>query len=297
MRVSIIACALLAVSTPAFAGGDGIVVSKKVTTLETTDKALTKIKLVTLVPGVLMCFSVPAEVDVDIDSDGTKINITTDRGDLARATCLEDRFRTMKVKTKSAFKARIHLTAKVDPRQKKKDDDARTKAIIDSVTANPAVLSKLSGVSTGTGTGTGTGVGSQPAGGKSPPPGLNVDDGDFKTNKATGSNPSQRVGFAAASGDLGDYSAEEIDRVIKAHAGVLRACYQKQLTKEPKLAGKLTYEIKIDTAGAVSRVMLKSSTAKSTALDDCLKIQIMRFKFPAKSNAAVVVYPLIFTQG
>jgi hypothetical protein len=272
MRLMTVAL-LLAVSTPALA--DGLVVSKKVTTFETKDKALTKIKLLTLVPDVLACFSEPVEVDVDLDSDGKKIAVTTDRGDAARAKCLEGAFAKMKVK--AAFKARVHLVAKPDPRKK----TAAKMQAQNSAIMNEAVLAKLdtSGVVlSGQGSSGGSGL-----------------SGDFKASGGTGTSSSpQRVTIGDANGDLNGYTADEISRVIKARAGVLRACYQKVLEKQPTLSGKWTYELKIDEHGSIARAKLKTSTAKSTSLDACLTVQLKKMKFPAKGTIAVVTYPFIF---
>ena len=40
----------------------------------------------------------------------------------------------------------------------------------------------------------------------------------------------------------------------------MRACYQMRLEKEPKLAGKLMYEIQIGTDGLVTKVKLDEGT-------------------------------------
>jgi hypothetical protein len=250
MRLATVAL-LLAVSTPALA--DGLVVSKKVTTLETTDKAFTKIKLLTLVPDVLACFRVPVEVDVDLEFDGKTIAVTTDQSDAARAKCLEGAFARMKVKT--VFKSRVHLVAKEDPRKKQSDIHYQS---LDEVPSS--------------GPGVGDSIGSRGA----PKP------------------PQNQVAVGAPNGSLGGYTTAEIQQVMKAHSGTLRACYQRTLAKRPKLSGKWTYEIQIGTDGKVTRVKLKASTTKSTDLDVCLQRQLKKVKFPAKGSTAVVTYPLLF---
>ena len=303
MRVSTIACLLLALSTPALAA-NGIVVSKKVTTLEKTDKALTKIKVLVAVPDVLSCFGEAAEIDVDIDSDGKTILVTTDQSNKDRASCLEAAFKKIKVKTTSGFKARIHLAAKVDARQKKKDEEARNQAILKSLDSQKfSSISNLTTTRTGTGTGTGVGTGTGGGGNASDDfetasgmgtGGGGTSSGDFV--KGSDSSAPSAVSMGTPGGSYGDYTAEEIQRVFKAHAGALRACYQVTLKTEPKLSGKWTYDVKIDTTGAVASVKLKSSTAKSTKLDDCLQRQLKAFKFPAKSGATVT-YPFMFVQS
>lgn len=174
----------------------------------------------------------------------------------------------------------------------------------------------------GFGTGTGTGVGSELGGtgttrgskGKGSGGGGNVE-GDFVTNKGpidtgkdrpggdcvgancTGSAPKAvAVKLEAATGDFSGLSKEEVDRVVKARAGVFKACYQKELNRQPGLGGKLVIHFVIAADGSVKNASTQGGTLRNDGVESCVKSNIMRLKFPAKGGA-IVNYPFVFTQG
>jgi hypothetical protein len=102
---------------------------------------------------------------------------------------------------------------------------------------------------------------------------------------------------SGTSDDTGGFTAEEIDRVIKSRARDVRACYQKELSRTPKLAGKIVARIEIAEDGVVTSATIKSTTMKSSAVESCLSAQLKRLKFPARGAKAIVTYPFIFTAG
>lgn len=171
------------------------------------------------------------------------------------------------------------------------------------------------GTGVGAGEGTGTRTGSKKTGSGG---GGNVE-GDFVTGPGkidtgtnrpgggtckgagcgTGPRPVQ-VGFAAPSGDFGGLTAEEIDRVVKARAGVFRACYQKELNHTPGIGGKLLIHFKIGGDGSVqagNTQTASGTTLHNDAVESCVKNNVNRLKFPAKGGIANVNYPFVFTQG
>jgi hypothetical protein len=168
------------------------------------------------------------------------------------------------------------------------------------------------GVGPGEGTGTRTGSKGRGSGG-----GGNVE-GDFVsgpgkidtgTNRpggnckgaGCGSGPKPvQVAFADPSGDFGGLTMEEIDRVVKVRAGVFRACYQKELNHSPGIGGKLIIHFKIGGDGAVQTGNTSTtggSTLRNDTVEQCVKSNINRLKFPAKGGIANVNYPFVFTQG
>lgn len=107
-----------------------------------------------------------------------------------------------------------------------------------------------------------------------------------------------KIGFTGPSGDFGSLTAEEIDRVVKARAGVFRACYQKELKNTPGIGGKLIIHFKIGGDGVVERdstATTSSSTLRNDAIEQCVKVNVSRLKFPAKGDVAHVNYPFVFT--
>jgi len=170
----------------------------------------------------------------------------------------------------------------------------------------------------GTGVGAGTGTGTRGdskkggSGGGGNAEGDFVSSGKIDTGKerpgggtckgagcGTGPRPVQ-VAFAAPSGDFDQLTAEEIDRVVRARAGIFRACYQKELNHTPGIGGKLVIHFKIGGDGTVQPGNTQTSggsTLRNDAVEQCIKSNVNRLKFPAKGGIANVNYPFVFTQG
>jgi hypothetical protein len=185
----------------------------------------------------------------------------------------------------------------------------------DTLTRGSLGFGPGAGTGVGPGEGTGTRTGSKKGG---PGGGGNVE-GDFVTGPGkidtgtnrpgggnckgagcgTGPKPVQ-VAFAEPSGDFGGLTAEEIDRVVKARAGIFRACYQKELNHTPGIGGKLLIHFKIGADGTVqagNTTTASGTTLHNDAVEQCVKSNVNRLKFPAKGGVANVNYPFVFTQG
>jgi hypothetical protein len=134
--------------------------------------------------------------------------------------------------------------------------------------------------------------------------GPGVGPGDDSSTGPDGTAPKGiMVRFAEPSGDFGGLLVEEIDRVVKAHAGVFRACYQKELNRTPglgRLGGKLVVHFVIGGDGAVQAgrtTIASGSTMSNDAIEQCVKRNVDHLKFPAKGGLANVNYPFLFSQG
>ena len=181
----------------------------------------------------------------------------------------------------------------------------------DTITRGSIGFGPGTGSGVGDGQGTGTTRGSK---GKGSGGGGQVD-GDFVTNKGpidtgkerpggtcvgtgcTGAAPKAvAVKMEEATGDFNGLSKEEIDRVVKARAGVFRACYQKELNRSPGIGGKLIIHFVIASDGSVKSSATQGGSLRNEGVESCVKGNIMRLKFPAKGGA-IVNYPFVFTQG
>ncbi len=182
-------------------------------------------------------------------------------------------------------------------------------------TLRPGSLGSGTGIGTGVGVGTGTGT-TRGSKGKGTGGGGNAE-GDFVTNKGPidtgkerpggtcvgpnckGAGPKEvKVAVGEMTGDPGGYTEDEINRVVKARAGVFRACYQKELNRTPGLGGKLVVKFKIGSDGTVmSATPTGGSTLSNEAVQSCVSSNVMRLKFVAKGATANVVYPFVFSQG
>jgi len=98
---------------------------------------------------------------------------------------------------------------------------------------------------------------------------------------------------------LGSITPEDVDRVIKQHLSQIRYCYQRQLPRQPDLAGKLVVKFVIAKDGGVSSASIKSSTVANTAVESCVvdRIQRMHFVEPQGGGIAIVSYPFLFSPG
>jgi hypothetical protein len=123
--------------------------------------------------------------------------------------------------------------------------------------------------------------------------------GDCVGPNCTGAAPKEvKVTIANPSGDFGGYTEDEINRVVKARAGIFRACYQRELNRSPGIGGKLVIRFKIGANGKVaSAAKAGGSSLSNSAVEACVKSNVMRLQFPPKGAIANVIYPFVFTQG
>ena len=99
---------------------------------------------------------------------------------------------------------------------------------------------------------------------------------------------------------LGALDKAEIDRVIKRHLAQVRYCYQRVLTKEPGVEGKLIIKFVIAKDGSVSSATVKpGSTLDHPEVGTCVTGRFMRMRFPEPSGGGIVIvsYPFVFRAG
>ncbi|RLB53456.1 MAG: hypothetical protein DRI34_13370, partial [Deltaproteobacteria bacterium] len=93
----------------------------------------------------------------------------------------------------------------------------------------------------------------------------------------------------------GRLSRGDVQKVIRRNNARLRFCYEKELVKNPKLAGTVKVNFLIDTNGKVLRARVKSSTTGNTGLDACVLAAVRGFVFPRPQGGPVEVnYPFEF---
>ncbi len=109
-------------------------------------------------------------------------------------------------------------------------------------------------------------------------------------------------GIGSIGGDpiiLGALDKSLIDAVIKRNMNQIRYCYQRELTKNPALGGKITVKFVIAKDGTVSSATTKATTMGSPAVESCINGRFMRFQFPEPKGGGIVIvsYPFIFSPG
>ena len=84
-----------------------------------------------------------------------------------------------------------------------------------------------------------------------------------------------------------------LDRAIRAHEPVLRACYAERLKHRPHLAGKVVLDITVGADGRATHVHTRGFDAE---LDRCLCEKLMDLRFETLTQGEVKAsYPLYFT--
>lgn len=88
----------------------------------------------------------------------------------------------------------------------------------------------------------------------------------------------------------------EIQKVVNAHLSQVQGCYERQLVKDPGLAGKTTFQWVITPAGAVGTVRVAQSSIRSVDVLTCIQAAIQHWKFPTPEGGSVTVtYPFAFS--
>lgn len=154
---------------------------------------------------------------------------------------------------------------------------------------------------TGWGAGNGGGYGSGsggPGGRGSGGNGRGGSGGGTGTGNGTG-NGEAKVGMASATPTAhGGLSAEQIRRVVMAHTGALRACYDSELARNPNLRGGVTMTWNIEPGGTVTSAALGNSTISNPRVEGCVQRQVKTWKFPASDSPTnVAAYPFKFGIG
>jgi len=112
-----------------------------------------------------------------------------------------------------------------------------------------------------------------------------------------GTKKSSDVGISSSEPEvMGSLDKELIRRVIHANRNQIRYCYESQLTRFPKLAGKVTVKFVISAAGTVASSQVASSTAGNAELETCVAGRVHTWLFPKPKGGGVVIvtYPFIF---
>jgi TonB family protein len=106
-------------------------------------------------------------------------------------------------------------------------------------------------------------------------------------------------GVVSISGDpsvVGALDQKLVDAVVKRHMNQIRYCYQRELVKDPNIAGEVVVAFEIAGDGAVSSASIASSTMGHTGVESCVTGRFQRMRFPAPSDGGTVTvtYPFVF---
>ena len=77
---------------------------------------------------------------------------------------------------------------------------------------------------------------------------------------------------------------------------MVQDCYERELKRDPSLAGKIEIEFTIGTSGRVDEAFVASNRMGSDAVGDCIVSRLKRWRFPKPGGGSVTVsFPFIFT--
>jgi hypothetical protein len=107
-------------------------------------------------------------------------------------------------------------------------------------------------------------------------------------------------GIGAIGGDpiiLGALERPLIDAVVKRHLNQIRYCYQRELTRNPVLAGRIVEKFTIARDGTVAAAQTKSTTMHNASVESCITGRFLRMQFPEPRGGGIVIvsYPLVFS--
>ena len=96
----------------------------------------------------------------------------------------------------------------------------------------------------------------------------------------------------AARGGLGP---DQVQRVVMAHLGAVRACYESEAQRNPSLKGGVVLEWQIQPDGSVTAAGVASSTINNARVEGCVVRQLKGWHFPASDSQTIVPsYPFKF---
>lgn len=296
-----LALAVLLVPTFAAAGGHRTTISVRV---DDDNKALNAafMKALRTKTGSKLdaCWKQPAHASAKVTFEAGKVSAVelTENGDPAAEACITKVLRGVRLDPKATV-AVVELDGVAKPVSIMKDGN---KKLLDRIidTNMSTSLSKFHGIrgsgGSGLGTGVGEGTGTGTAHGKGTGGGGTVE-GDFVSKGSVATGTDAKVAIGPIPPPDGALTADEINRVMKSRAGVFRACYEKELSKEPKLAGKVVVNFKIGADGKVVSAAVASSTLSSRTVGDCIARNVLRLAFPPSTGPSTVNYPFLFSNA
>ena len=98
---------------------------------------------------------------------------------------------------------------------------------------------------------------------------------------------------------LGSLDPEIIRRIVREHAGQIRYCYERELTRSPGIYGKIVMKWVINGEGKVTQATTAETQMRNANVEGCLATKIKTWVFPKPKGGGIVIvnYPFVFKQG
>lgn len=114
---------------------------------------------------------------------------------------------------------------------------------------------------------------------------------------AAGSTGSGGVGLIEEEGEItGGLDREVIAQYIKSQLGQILYCYERQLSANPDLFGKVAVKFTIGPSGSVEQQLIGDTTLKNKTVEGCILNRVAAWKFPQPQGGTrvLVTYPFLF---
>jgi len=97
----------------------------------------------------------------------------------------------------------------------------------------------------------------------------------------------------------GSLSRDVIQRVIRSHMSQVRFCYERELSRDPQLEGRVTVNFTINATGRVSEARVRNSTLNNSTVERCITEAARRWAFPQPAGGGTVAisYPFVLRPG
>lgn len=114
---------------------------------------------------------------------------------------------------------------------------------------------------------------------------------------AQGKTGSGGVGLLEDESEIvGGLDREVIAEYIKTQLGQILYCYERQLSANPNLYGKIAVKFTISGSGLVETQSINDTTLKNSSVESCILSKISKWKFPQPRGGTkvLVTYPFLF---
>ena len=114
---------------------------------------------------------------------------------------------------------------------------------------------------------------------------------------AAGGTGNAGVGLIEEESEItGGLDREVIAQYIKSKLGQILYCYERQLSANPDLFGKVAVKFTISGSGQVEQQIIGDTTLKNSTVEGCILNRVAAWKFPAPQGGTkvLVTYPFLF---
>jgi TonB family protein len=97
---------------------------------------------------------------------------------------------------------------------------------------------------------------------------------------------------------VGTLDKDIIRRTIRQHVNEVKFCYERELTRDNSLEGRVMVQFTIATTGQVVSSVVQGSTLRNAQVEQCISSAVRRWQFPRPPGGIVIVsYPFLLKNG